>query len=103
MMMLSAISDEISPDLQEQLAVLRAEGIHFLELRSVWETNVLDLTDGQLKLIMASLREAGIRVSAIASPIGKVGIDEPIEEHLKRFDRAVTVARYCETAAIRVF
>ena len=42
MIRLSAFADEISPDLEEQIAVLSLEHIHFLDLRGVWNTNVLD-------------------------------------------------------------
>src|SRR6266704_6897526 len=34
MIRLSAFADEISPDLNEQIAVLNSENIHFLDLRS---------------------------------------------------------------------
>jgi sugar phosphate isomerase/epimerase len=102
-MRLSAFADEISPDLQEQIAVLRAEGIGHVELRSVWNTNVLDLSDAQVTEIRRAFGEAGIRVSAIGSPIGKVPIDEPFEPHLARFERALDLAGEFETPFIRLF
>ncbi len=45
MIRLSAFADETSADLNEQIAAIRSENIHFIDLRSVWDTNVLDLTD----------------------------------------------------------
>ena len=103
MVTLSAFADEISPELDEQIAVLREEGIRHLELRSVWTTNVLDLTDAQLQIISAALDKAEIAVSAIGSPIGKVPIDAPFDIHVHRFERAVTVARYLGAPFIRIF
>ncbi len=42
MFILSAFADEISPDPQEQIDVLRACGVCHIELRSILKTNVLD-------------------------------------------------------------
>jgi len=100
---LSAFADEISPDLQEQLAVLESCGIRHIELRSVWKTNVLDLTDDQVRQIKRQLDSRGFRLSAIGSPIGKVKISEPFEPHLQRFRRAVELCKVFETNNIRVF
>jgi hypothetical protein len=67
---LSGFADEISPDLGEQLATLAEESISHLELRSVWSTNVADLDAAAVTRIREALRQAGVRVSAIGSPIG---------------------------------
>lgn len=100
---LSAFADEISPDLATQIAVLRETGIALVELRSVWETNVLDLSDAQLEEILAAFGKEGIAVSAIGSPLGKVPVDTPLEDELRRLRRAIEVARRCGTALIRIF
>jgi sugar phosphate isomerase/epimerase len=103
MIRLSAFADEISPDLEEQIAVLSSEQIHYLDLRSVGNTNVLDLTDSQVARIKETLDAHGIGVAAIGSPIGKVPIDSSFDEHLQRFERAVTLARALQTPYIRIF
>jgi 3-dehydroshikimate dehydratase len=103
MAMISAFADEISPDLDEQIAVLGREEIKYLELRGVWNTNVLDLDDAQLADIKFKLDLAGIRVSSIGSPIGKVPIDASFDEHIHRFERAISCARFFGAAFIRVF
>jgi sugar phosphate isomerase/epimerase len=103
MIRLSALADEISPDLDTQIAVLRAEGIHHLELRGAWDTNVLDLSDAQVAEIGRALAAAGLRVSAIASPIGKVAIDSPEDAELPRLARAIAVAQALGTDRIRIF
>ncbi len=41
MFTLSAFADEISPDPVEQLAVLKACRVRFIEFRSIHKTNVL--------------------------------------------------------------
>ncbi len=103
MIRLSAFADEISADLDEQIAVLTAENIRFLELRGVWGVNVLDLSDQQVAEVKRALDAAGIGVSAIGSPIGKVPISASFDEHLHRFERALTVARAFETPFVRIF
>jgi sugar phosphate isomerase/epimerase len=103
MIRLSAFADEISPDLEEQIAVLSSEQIHYLDLRSVGNTNVLDLTDSQVARVKEKLDTHGIGVATIGSPIGKIPIDSSFDEHLQRFERAVTLARAFQTPYIRIF
>jgi len=103
MIRLSAFADEISADLNEQIAAIRSENIHFIDLRGVWGTNVLDLTDQQVSEIKQRLDAQGIGVSTIASPIGKTPIDTPFEEHLQRFQRAIELAQFFYTPFIRIF
>ncbi|MEO8956947.1 MAG: sugar phosphate isomerase/epimerase family protein [Ktedonobacteraceae bacterium] len=103
MIRLSAFADEISPDLDEQVAVLHSESIHYIELRSVWGINVLDLSDEQVTRVKHTLYEHGIGVSAIASPIGKVSITSSFAAHLQRFERAMLLAHIFQTPYIRLF
>jgi 3-dehydroshikimate dehydratase len=103
MIRLSAFADEISPDLDEQIAVLKSEGISFLDLRSVENTNVLDLSDRQVTQIKETLDAQGIGIAAIGSPVGKVPIDSPFDEHWPHFERAITLAQVFGTPFIRIF
>jgi sugar phosphate isomerase/epimerase len=100
---LSGFADEISPDPAEQLATLAAESITHLELRSAWGTNVADLTDAQLAEFRRALDDAGVRVSAIGSPIGKIGIEAPLGPELDRMRRIAEVAGQFGTTLVRVF
>ena len=45
----------------------------------------------------------GFGLSAIGSPIGKVLITEPFEEHLERFELAMQLADFYRTPRIRIF
>ena len=49
MFTLSAFADEISPDPQMQIDVLRPCGIRHIEFRSILGTNVLSLSDLQIQ------------------------------------------------------
>ena len=103
MIRLSAFADEISPDLDEQIEILLQEQIRFIELRGVWGSNVLSLSDEQVSEIKIRLKASEIGVAAIASPIGKVPVDFPFEEHLKQVERALTLAQQLESRYIRIF
>jgi len=100
---LTGFADEISPELGEQLDTLAEEFIRYMELRSVWNTNVLDLTDEELGRVRAAVAERGIGISSIGSPIGKVSITDPFGPHLERFRRALHVAGVMESPYVRVF
>ncbi|MBV9384114.1 MAG: sugar phosphate isomerase/epimerase [Streptosporangiaceae bacterium] len=100
---LSGFADEISPKLSEQLATLAEESICHLELRSVWSVNVASLSDRQLARIRRALADAGVRVSAIGSPIGKIGIGAPIGPEQERLRRIAAIAGELGTGIVRVF
>jgi sugar phosphate isomerase/epimerase len=100
---LTGFADEISPELDEQLDTLAEESIRFVELRSVWNKNVLDLTDDEIEKVGAAMSERAIGVSSIGSPVGKVPIVEDFAPHLERFHRALHVAKALEAPYVRVF
>ena len=100
---LSGFADEISPDLDEQLALITELGLRFVELRSVWDTNLLDLTSEQLGQVRSALANAGVSVSSIGSPIGKIPITEDHAPHLDRMRHALEVAQFLGAPFIRMF
>jgi sugar phosphate isomerase/epimerase len=100
---LSGFADEISPEPREQLAVLAAESITHLELRSAWSVNVADFTGEQLAGFRSMLDDAGVRVSAIGSPIGKIPVGAPLGPELDRMRRIAGTARELGTTIVRVF
>jgi sugar phosphate isomerase/epimerase len=103
MIRLSAFADEIAPEPEAQLDVLAEHGIRHIEFRSIFGTNVLDLADEQHERFRGMMRDRGVSLSAIGSPIGKIQIGDPFEPHLQRFDRALHLAEYYETPRIRIF
>lgn len=103
MIHLSAFADEISADLDEQIAVLHSENIAYLDLRSVEGINVLDLTNAQVMTIKNTLNKQNIGVACIASPLGKVPITSPFDATLTRFARAIELADIFQTPFIRIF
>lgn len=103
MFVLSAFADEISADPREQVAVLKGCGVRHIEFRSIHKTNVLALSDEQVREFKKLLDGEGFQLSAIGSPVGKVAIDSPFEPHLDKFKRAVELCGVFGTPSIRVF
>jgi sugar phosphate isomerase/epimerase len=64
---------------------------------------VLDMTDEQVERARQTLAEAGIGVSSIGSPIGKIAITDDMAPHLDRFQRAIEVAHRLDAPFIRIF
>ncbi|AZS42325.1 MULTISPECIES: sugar phosphate isomerase/epimerase family protein [Microbacterium] len=100
---LSGFGDEIDPDPSVQIAVLQALGARHIEVRSAWGVNVVDLDESQLAQLAAVVRERGMAVSAIASPIGKVDVSLPVEHEVGRLQRAIRAAEVLEAPYIRIF
>jgi sugar phosphate isomerase/epimerase len=100
---LSGFADEIAPDFDEQCDTLHKLGIGHIEFRSAWNTNVLDLDDEQLDRVVQTLAARGLRASSVGSPIGKIGIHDDFDDHLRRFDRALRVARLLAAPYLRLF
>jgi len=103
MWVMSGFVDDVDPAPEIQCRVLDGLGIRYVEFRSAWGVNVLDLTDDQVTEVKRILDAHGIGVSSIGSPIGKVNVTDDFEEHLRRLDRAVVVAQRLGAPYIRAF
>ncbi|WP_284981879.1 sugar phosphate isomerase/epimerase family protein [Arthrobacter sp. efr-133-TYG-118] len=100
---LSGFGDEIDDDPKIQIAVMQALGARHIEVRSAWGTNIVDLDDARLRELKSLLDAADMKVSAIASPIGKVDVSLPVEHEVERLRRAVNAAQVLESRYIRIF
>ncbi|CUU37279.1 MAG: sugar phosphate isomerase/epimerase [Armatimonadetes bacterium] len=115
-MKLSVITDEISPDLQEALQVASEFPIEQVELRSLWGANIADADEEVLNRARALLREYGIGVCSIASPVFKADLfgtrergrmhaatERPVEAHWELLQRCLKVAQFFEAPLVRIF
>jgi sugar phosphate isomerase/epimerase len=100
---LSGFGDEIDPDPVVQLSVLRALGARHIEVRSAWDTNIVDLSADQLDRLATLIVRRGMAVSAIASPVGKVDVAGDPDAELARLRRAIEVAHRLGSRYIRIF
>lgn len=103
MLKLSAFADEISAELDEQIRVCRECGVTHFELRNVRGVNVLDFNSELRTEIRSKLRDNGMGVVSIGSPVGKVKVNDPWPAHMDRFKIAVDAAQYFDAPFVRIF
>lgn len=100
---ISCFADEIASALDRQIEVMRDLGIHWMELRSADGRGVAGFTREFATDIKKRLDEAGIKVSAIGSPIGKINIEDDFEAHMGTLNAMEQLADIFETPYIRMF
>ncbi len=115
---LGVINDEITQDFDHALAVARELGLQFVELRGMWNKNLMDLKENEIKEARRLLTKYGMKVTDIASPFMKV--DAPgfttkegerdtfnarfgYKQQPEVLERAMELAKVLETDKIRVF
>src|ERR1700761_2772850 len=70
---LAVINDEISPDFEHACQVAAKDfGLHWIELRSMWNKNVTELDAKEIAESQRILKKYELRVTDIASPLYKV-------------------------------
>lgn len=100
---LSAFADEVDPDLKIQMDVLEQHDIKHIEMRGVYGKNLVQYSLDEVRDIKKQLDKRGFKISAIGSPIGKIGIHDDFAPHLELFKHTVEIAKILETRYIRMF
>lgn len=100
---LSAFADEITPDFDGQLEALKKLNIPLLELRGVDGKSFTQLTDAEVSAVGGKLKKAGIGLSALGSPIGKIAVTDDFEAHKALLDRIMDIGDRLDCRRIRVF
>ena len=101
--LLSAFADEYSNDFGTQLAMLRENGVGYIEPRFIDRKNVADLTPSEAKEIRKKLDDSGIKVSAVGSPLGKSKLSDDFNTELDRTKRVIELANILGTDRMRIF
>ena len=100
---LSGFSDEIGPDFDFQLETIREFGLSHIELRAADGVNVSDFSPEKVKEVKNKLAGAGVSVSSIGSPIGKIGIEEDFAPHLEKLKRTLEIQKELGAPYLRMF
>lgn len=100
---LSGFADEIADGLDQQLATLEKLGVRHIEMRNVNGRNFTKYTPAEAREIKKQLDAAGVRLSAVGSPLGKIGIRDDFGPHMDTFKRTMELAQLMETSYIRMF
>jgi sugar phosphate isomerase/epimerase len=118
---LAVINDEITQDFERACQIAAGEfGLHWIELRSMWNKNVTELNDKEVGDARKILAEHKLRVTDIASPLFKTdwpgaprssksesrdqfhaGFDASAQDKL--LEHCISLAKTFETDRIRCF
>ena len=100
---ISGFADEIDANLDKQISLLTRLGVKWVEMRSADGINVADFSVEKAQEVKAKLDAAGIQVSAVGSPIGKIDITADFEPHFEKFKHVMEIAKILDTRYIRMF
>lgn len=103
---ISGFADEISQDLQTQIETVKSLNMRYISFRSANGKGIADYTLEEFKnKILNPLKENGISISSMASPIGKVNIkdEEGFEKQKIQLDRICKMAKLAKCKYIRMF
>ena len=103
MIKISAFADEAFTSLDGQIGFMKSAGIKWLEIRFVDGRNVSGLTETEAKEVRKKLDDAGIGISAVASPIGKRPLSDPFGPQLELMKRVSGTASILGSRGIRIF
>lgn len=104
--MISGFADEISSDFDKQLETVTGLGMHYISLRSADGKGIADYTVEEVEeKLLPRLDKAGVKVSSLGSPIGKVGIEdeEGFEKQLAQLDTLCRICKVLDCKYIRMF
>lgn len=100
---ITGFADEIANELTVQVEALQGLGIKYIEMRGVDGDNLIFHSNEKIQEIKKYLDDNGIKLSALGSPLGKIGIGDDFTPHYESFKRAVEVAHRMECNRIRMF
>jgi sugar phosphate isomerase/epimerase len=119
---IAVINDEISQDFDHACHVATHDyGMSWIELRSMWDTNVTDLTEAQIAETKRILAKYNLHVSDIASPLFKTdwpgaprsssstthdlhgATDATFKQQDELLERTIALAKQFNTGKVRCF
>lgn len=103
---ISGFADEISSSFDEQLAVVTRLGMKYISLRSADGKNVADYTPEEVsKLLVPRLKAAGVGVSSLGSPIGKIDVEDAqaYQKQSEQLEQLCEICTLLDCRYIRIF
>jgi len=119
---ISVINDEISPDFDHVCHVVAQEfGLGWIELRSMWGKNTMDLSDAEIAESKRILAKYNLQVTDIASPLFKTdwpgaprspygskgdmhgAVEVAFKHQDELLDRSISLAKQFNTGKVRCF
>lgn len=100
---LTGFADEIAASLDTQMQVLEKLHMNHIEMRGVDGRNFVEYSEAEAREIRKRLEDRGFALSAVGSPIGKIGITDDFAPHMELFKHTVELAHIMNTPNIRMF
>jgi sugar phosphate isomerase/epimerase len=119
---IAVINDEISPDFDHVCYVVSHEfGLSWIELRSMWDKNIMDLGDDQIADTKKILAKYNLQVTDIASPLFKTdwpgaprslygskgdmhgAVEVAFKHQDELLERSISLAKQFNTGKVRCF
>lgn len=101
--LLSAFADESAQDLEGQIQALITNKVPGIELRTIDSVNVADFDSTMTARVKTAFDQASLKVHCLATPLGKVQIDSPLESELERLKRLSQTAHALDCQRLRIF
>jgi sugar phosphate isomerase/epimerase len=119
---ISVINDEISPDFDHVCSVVSRDfGLGWIELRSMWGKNTMDLSDAEIAEAKKILARYNLQVTDIASPLFKTdwpgaprspygskgdmhnAVEVAFKHQDELLERSISLAKQFNTGKVRCF
>lgn len=100
---LSGFTDEYAPEFPKQVEAAKKYGMNGIEMRFVDGISVAQLTREQVLECDRQLRDNGIAVCAIGSPLGKFNLSDDMDAHMETCRRVFEYANILGAKNIRMF
>lgn len=102
-MRIFAFSDEAASDLGGQIAAMKRNGLDGTEIRGVNGRSIVAHTAEEAKEVLRQLKDNGLRVWSVGSPIGKIPLNGDFAGHLDLLRHTLELANVLECANLRMF
>ena len=99
---LCVITDEISQDFEHAIDVALEYGVKNVDLRKIWNKNIVSFTDEELSRLKEALDKRSMKVCVVTGPIGKCS-PKNANSNLSKFPRILEISDFFNTPFIRIF
>ncbi len=99
-----AFSDEASASVAGQIAAMKRNALAGTEIRTVDGQGIAAITLEKAREVISALKDNGLSVWSVGSPIGKIPLDAGgFEEHLDLLKHVLDIAGILECKNLRIF
>ena len=102
-MNLSFITDEATQDPFEILSIAEKNNLDFVEIRTILGKHIAELSSSKLRDIDTMLRDAGLTLCCLDTPVFKCGLEECDEQQIEFLKKCADVAEFLGSPLLRIF